>query len=242
MVKQLIPVLFLAVVLSAQTPPKGVPVSTWVREDMFAGFMANDMERFVAGMKKVDSILANEPQAIDAICWKGAGELWLATRAHETGRTSEFDPLYAKALATLDQCRKAAEGTPYMEAVFAINGGIWSVNADRVPAKLRREAWSNVKTNYLALQTFQQDSFDRLPTHMKGEVLAGLAQASHRLGETDEYQRRLQTVIDQLPGTPYASRAKRWQENPAAAANTSMTCQTCHDPGRLDAVLARRKQ
>ena len=241
--KLLIATLLLAAsAVSAQTPPKGIPVSTWVREDIFAGFMVNDMERFASGMRKVDDILAANPRAADAICWKGGGELYLAARAHETGRAAEFEPLYAKALATFDQCRKAGEGTPYMGAVHAISGGSWAVSADRLPERLRREAWANVRLHYAALQVVQKDSFAKLPPHMKGEVLAGLAQASQRLGDEADFQRRLTDLIDQLPGTVYASRAKRWQENPATAATTSITCQTCHDAGRMEAVLSSRKQ
>jgi len=240
--KLLIPILLLsAAVLPAQTPPPGVGTSTWVREDVFAGFMANDMERFARGLKKLDAILERNPRALDAVCWKGGAELWLAARAHETGRTAEFDPLYAKALGTLGQCRNAAEGSPYLEAVHAISGGVWVVVADRLPARLRQEAWTNVKVHYTALQLAQQNFFEKMPPHMRGEVLAGLAQAAQRLGEQQELEQRLRAVVDQLPGTVYASRAKRWQENPAVAATTSMTCQTCHDAGRLEAALKRQK-
>ncbi|HEY3442067.1 MAG TPA: hypothetical protein VGK29_15010 [Paludibaculum sp.] len=243
MPKHLILILLLgAAVLPAQAPPQGIKTSTWVREDLFAGFMANDMERFARGMKKLDAILESNPQAIDAVCWKGGAELWLAARAHEAGRTAEFDPLYAKAIGILGECRKAAEGTPYLEAAHAISGGVWVVVADRLPAHLRREAWTNVKANYTALQADQKNSFEKLPSHMKGEVLAGLAQAAQRLGEQQELQGRLRDVVEQLPGSVYASRAKRWQEDPAVATSTSITCQTCHDAGRLEAVLKSSRQ
>ena len=111
--KHLIAILLLtASALPAQTPPNGIRVSTWVREDIFAGFMGNDMERFSSGMKKLDDILASDPRSADALAWKGGAGLWLAARAHEAGRTAEFELLYAKALATLEQGRKAGEGTP----------------------------------------------------------------------------------------------------------------------------------
>lgn len=243
MTKQLFLALLLtASALSAQAPPNGLRISTWVREDIFAGFMGNDMERFATGMKKLDDALARNPRAADAICWKGGGELWLAARAHEAGRTAEFETLYAKALATLEEGRKAGEGTPYIGAVHAITGASWTVSADRLPARLRREAWANVRAHYTALLDVQKAYFEKLPPHPKGEVLAGLAQASQRLGEEDDLQRRLNDVIEQLPGSVYATRAQRWQQNPASAATTSMTCQTCHDAGRMEAVLSSRKQ
>jgi len=33
--------------------------------------------------------------------------------------------------------------------------------------------------------------------------------------------------------------AKKWKANPEAAANTSLTCMSCHDAGRLAPTLSR---
>ncbi len=57
--------------VQAQAPPKGLSVSTWVREDIFTGWMAGDAERFSQGMKKLDAILAANPGAADALAWRG---------------------------------------------------------------------------------------------------------------------------------------------------------------------------
>jgi len=225
----------------AQTPPKGIAVSTWVREDIFAGFMGGDMERFGQGMKKLDTILAANPRAADALAWKGGGELFLAVKAHEEGKTGEFDAAHSKALGTFEEAGKAGEGTRAMGAVHAISGGSWAVFADRMPEKHRREAWGKVRAHYTTLKALQSDVFEKLPLHMRGEVLAGLAQASQRLGEED-FKVKLQEVIDKLSGSPYATRARRWQENPESAARSSITCQTCHAAGRLDAVMSASKR
>ncbi len=172
---------------------------------------------------------------------EGGGELFLAVKAHEEGKAGEFDIAYRRALATFEQARKAGEGTRAIGAVHAISGGSWAVFADRLPEKHRREAWGKTRAHYTELKSLQSKEFDKLPTHMRGEVLAGLAQASQRLGEAD-FAAKLQDVVDQLPETPYATRARRWQENPDAASRSSITCQTCHDAGRLEAVLSAGKR
>jgi hypothetical protein len=70
-------------------------------------------------------------------------------------------------------------------------------------------------------------------------VVAGLAQASQRLGRTSETKKFLEEVFATLPGTVYAARAKKWVDDPTAAAKVPLTCQTCHDEGRLKNRLAQ---
>jgi len=40
-----------------------------------------------------------------------------------------------------------------------------------------------------------------------------------------------------LANTPYEPVAKKWKENPKTVADTSITCMTCHEQGRLAARL-----
>jgi hypothetical protein len=84
---------------------------------------------------------------------------------------------------------------------------------------------------------------DRLPVHIRGELLAGLAQSAQRTGRTEEFQQYLDKILTVLRDTSYEPVAKEWKSNPAAAAKTSITCRSCHDPGRLSArVAALNKQ
>ena len=47
--------LFLIACLAcAETKPANVSVNTWVREDLFAGYMVNDLARFEKGMLKLE--------------------------------------------------------------------------------------------------------------------------------------------------------------------------------------------
>ena len=51
----------------------------------------------------------------------------------------------------------------------------------------------------------------------------------------------LDKMLTVMANTPYETRAKKWKENPESAPRTSLTCQTCHDPGRLAARSAALK-
>lgn len=239
---RVVAVAFLSVGVLAlcQDRPAGIPLNTWVREDIFAGFLAGDMPRFEAGMAKVDRELRASPSNTDALAWRGGGKLLRAIRAHESHMPDAFTRLYSDARGDFAKALEIAGSQPAAGGVFAIAGGSYVVFADRFPPDLRREAWTRAQENYQALRDLQKPFFDQLPLHMRGEVLAGLAQAAQRLGDAETATRRLAELIAALPASVYATRARRWQEQPAIAAKTSLTCQTCHDDGRLEAVAKRR--
>jgi hypothetical protein len=68
-------------VVAAQEPrPKGVPFYTWVREDTFAGFMADDLARFERGMEKAQEYLTEDANNMHALNWLGAGNIYRAVR------------------------------------------------------------------------------------------------------------------------------------------------------------------
>lgn len=228
-----------AALLCAEGKPDGLTVSTWVREDIFAGFLAGELPQFEKGMEKLEAILAANPRAGDALAWRAGGRVYLAVRALEAGDRAGFDKLFAQAQADFAQAPKVA-APDEMGAVLAVKGGTFAILADRLPAGLRREGWTAVRDNYGALREAQKAVFDRLPLHMRGEVLAGLAQAEQRLN--GESGAALAELMKTLPESVYAKRAQRWQEKPELAAKSSLTCQTCHEAGRLAPVLARQKK
>jgi hypothetical protein len=79
---------------------------------------------------------------------------------------------------------------------------------------------------------------DKLPLHMKGELLAGLAESAQFTGRGDEATAHLERIVSTMAGTAYAARAQQWKDAPAARAQTRLACQTCHGPGTLTARMA----
>jgi tetratricopeptide (TPR) repeat protein len=216
-----------------------LPIHTLVREDIFAGFLFGDMERFQIGLSKVDEILKENPQSAPALAWRGGGELYLAVRAHEAGDAKAFHASYDKAKEYFE---KALASGPNDPGVFAVSGGSYVVFGDRLPAAERQEAWQQARRYFKKLEEGQKNFIDQLPVHLKGELLAALAQSAQRVGETEDSTLYLKRIVDSLPGTPYETRAKKWLEDPQSASKSSLTCQTCHDPGRLKNRLAALQQ
>jgi len=214
-------------------------VHTLVREDIFAGFLGNDMERLSQGEKNLALLLEERPQfKHNILAWQGGAALYRAVLAHEEKRPAEFQKYYKRALELFAE---AVSLSPQDSGVAAVTGGSYTVFADRLPAQYRAAAWTKAYEAYRVLWQAQEPALEKLPLHMKGELLAGMTQTAQRTGHDAEMTMYLDRMLTVLANTPYEARAKRWKENPEMAARTSVTCQSCHDAGRLTARIAALK-
>lgn len=211
-------------------------VHTLVREDLFAGFLANDMVRFARGEKNVEQLLKDRPdQRGNLLAWRGSAAMYRAVLAHESGNAAEFLKYFEAARAAFSEAAKQTSGN---DGAAAITGGTYAVFADRLPEKHRTTGWEDAYANYTLLWKQQGAAIDKLPVHHRGEVLGGLVQSAQRTGRTEEMAQHLDRMLTLLQGTPYEATARQWKENPASAATTRVTCKACHNPGRLSPTLA----
>jgi hypothetical protein len=230
-----------AAVVTAQRP--GPPLSdcrlsvnTLVREDIFAGFIDGDMERFSRGEQNIQLLLEQRPDEKPVLlAWKGGATLYRAVRALKDNRTDEFRENYRRALNLFSEAKKLG---PKDLGVAAATGGTYVVFADRLPEPYRGAAWSEAYNAYQMLWKQQALVVEKLPRHLRGELLGGLAQSAQRTGRTGEVVPFLDKILALLPDTPYEPIAKQWKEEPGTAAGPRLTCLTCHAPGRLAARRA----
>ena len=242
--KRILKVIILAALVSAalaQSPEPPVKdsrlsIHTLLREDIFAGFLADDMDRFSRGEKNVQLLLEQRPQQkAELLAWKGGAALYRAVRAFENNEAEAYQRYYQSALESFSEARRLG---PENGGVAAVMGGSYVLFADRLPMQHRAAAWSLTYDAYTLLWKQQGPFAERLPPHLKGEMLGGLAQSAQRTGHTEEMALALDKILAVLRDTPYESIAKKWKANPDAAAKTSLTCLTCHDAGRLAARIA----
>ena len=206
-------------------------VHTLLREDLFAGFMANDMVRFARGERNVEQLLKDRPdQRGNLQAWRGLALMNRAVLAHEAGKSEEFLTSYKAARTAFAE---AAQQTSGNDGAAAVTGGSYAVFADRLPEPHRAAAWADAYAAYSLLWQQQGPAIDKLPVHHRGEVLAGLVQSSQRTGRTAEMAQHLDRMLTSMQGTPYEAAAREWKANPASAATTRVTCKNCHNPGRL---------
>ena len=210
-------------------------VHTLLREDIFAGFLQNDLARLARAEKNIDLLLASRPdERAGILAWQGSTQLTRAAQAMEAKQPDRFRQHYGRALELFAEARKLG---PTNVGVFAINGGSQLMLADRLPEKERATSWEEAYAAYQQLWKMQADVIEKLPLHHKGEVLTGLAQSSQRTGRDAELASQLDRILTLLPNTPYAKMAQQWKDTPASRAQSKLACQTCHGPGTLAARL-----
>jgi len=235
-----------AVVVISATVPAQAPeppveearltVHTLVREDLFAGFLQNDVTRLARGEKNLARLLAARPaERASIVAWQGMAALTRAALANEANQRDEFRRHLERAAAAFDEATALGAGNI---GVFAVIGGSYSMIADRLPDAERAAAWQQAYAAYQRLWTMQGTMIDKLPVHHRGELLSGLALTAQRTGRDAEVGPQLDRILALLPDTPYATRARQWKDEPSSRATAQLTCQTCHGPGTLTAHLA----
>ena len=206
-----------------------------VREDIFAGLLANDRVRLEKGAQTLDRVASYYPES-QVVAWRAGVEMMRAIWAHEEGKTEDFRRHYSLAITYFDRCRATA-GQENAAIPEIFEGGIYVVISDRLPESLRPGAWERTYQAYKRLNAMEAPRLDRLPVHMRGEVVAGLAVATQRTGRTAELPAALAAVREKLPNTPYSRAADRWIADPASATKVRMACLTCHEPNTLGPKL-----
>ena len=214
-------------------------IHTLLREDIFAGFLENDMQRLARGEKNIQLLLQHRPEAkAPLLGWQASTILYRATRAHESGRMDEYRAQYQRSLSLFDEANRLDSESV---GVVAVTGGSFATLADRLPKVDQADGWSRAYNAYQKLWRFQAPAVDKLPLHIRGELLAGLAQSAQRTGRSQEAAQFLEKIQTLLPDTPYSNVAQQWKESPEAATSTSIACRTCHESGRLASRLAALK-
>ncbi|MGH9798906.1 MAG: hypothetical protein ACRD82_00935 [Blastocatellia bacterium] len=229
--------------VASQTPQSPEPplsdtrltIHTLVREDIFAGFLQNDLTRLARGEKNIELLMEKRPGSkAELMAWKGGATLYRAVHALEEKRQDEFKQKYKQALDIFEQAHQIQPGNP---SVAAVEGGSYVLFADQLPKELRAAAWAQAYSAYQILWKQQGAMAEKMPVHLKGELLGGLAQSAIRTGRTEEANQYLDKILVVLRDTPYEPIAKRWKADPKSAENSSITCMSCHDGGRLAARL-----
>lgn len=214
-------------------------VHTLLREDIFAGFRADNMERLKRGEKNIDLLMKQRPEEkADLLAWKGGATLYRAVLAHEANQSEEFERLYKE---SVDSMCEALTISPKDPGVAAVVGGSYALFADRLPEEHHAAAWSECYDSYQVLWSLQGPKVAKLPVHLSGELLAGLAQSSQRTGRADELQQYLAKMIEVLPKTSYSRMAQRWMDDPSSAVGSNITCKSCHSKGRLAVHISNLK-
>lgn len=218
--------------------PDKITIHTWVREDIFAGWMAKDDAVFERGVQKLHHYLAANPSDVNAIAWTYLENNYRMRKAAVAGDLAEYSKLLAKGKQIRE---KALASDPKDTGPWIIIGSSLIMGAYYAPDSEKKWMYSDGRELLRKVLVLQEKIFDRLPPHMRGELWSLMIYASDRLGDKAERDRLTDLMLTRLAGSPYESRAKRWQKLPEIKSEIDNMCISCHDPGRLAPTLARLK-
>ncbi len=198
-----------------------------VRADFFAG-LDGDLERLDRAMALCEATLAERPDHAEALVWHGSGLIQRAGLAVETGDLSASEKLLAEGLAEM---HRACVLQPDHVGVL-IPRAATLIGIGRIvdfPEHERLALLSLGVYDYERTLRIQSSYFDMLTSHARGELLMGLADGWHQLGNHDKAGTYFQRIVDDAPGSRPAELAELYLEgrlDPKALADRK--CAGCH--------------
>ena len=180
-----------------------------VREDFFEGF-AGDLEALTRAIKVCEDALAQNTKHAEALVWHGSGLLAIAGKAFES---RDFSKGFAHWQQGLEEMNRAVALQPDNVEVRIPRGAALLETSKHTPDPA--QAAQLLKTgvaDYEKVLRLQEGYFAKLSVHARGELLFGLAEGFHRLGDTAKAQTYFQRVIKDLEGSAYTQKAKKWLE------------------------------
>ena len=129
----------------------------------------------------------------------------------------------------LKESDAAAELEPTNPGVIIPRAASMMTAARFAPEALGKPLRQRVVVDYEKTLEAQKPYFQNLGVHPRGELLAGLAENYHWMGNADKSREMLQRIEKELDGTVYQRKATAWLKNPPTDPKAeTLTCQGCH--------------
>jgi tetratricopeptide (TPR) repeat protein len=209
----------------APPPPPAQRFDFLVRADFFAG-VAGDDARLQRAMELCERTLADNPQHAEALVWHGAGILVQGGRAFGKGNFEEGRSLFGRGIKEMNDAVNLAPDNP---GVLIPRAATLLEATRAMPAEPGKPLIESAIRNYEHVLEIQAPSWDTLGDHGKGELLFGLAEGYHRIGQHDRARAYFERLIHDAPESGQAPKAREWMASgkvPAASGATA--CVGCH--------------
>jgi hypothetical protein len=196
-----------------------------VRQDFFAG-LGGDPAAMERAMKQAEAVLAAQPGHAEALVWHGAGLFFQSGQAFRAGENAKAQELWGRSLEEMD---RAVSLAPDSIGVRIPRGATLLTAARFVPPQFAKPLWDRAAEDYSRVFELQRHRIATMPTHSKGELLSGLAEAWTLTGRAADAQPLLERMVREMANTPYARRSAEWQEKGMPPA-PRRACIGCHEP------------
>jgi tetratricopeptide (TPR) repeat protein len=217
-------ILATAVAIQAASQPAQQRFDYLVRADFFAG-AAGDEARLNKAIDTCERTLAENPKHPEALVWHGAALLVRSGRAFKNGDMAAGGQLWERGLREMDDAVALA---PDRVGVLIPRAATLFEATRNMPPAAARPFLASAVANYERVLAIQTPSFDTLGDHPKGELLFGLADGYHRLGDHEKARMYFDRLIKDAPGSGQVSKAREWLATGTVPKSASTACVGCH--------------
>ena len=195
-----------------------------VRADFFAG-VAGDAAALDRAMRLIEATLEADPRRPDVLVWHGSGLIARAALAAEK-ESAVSDSFWKRGLQEMNEAVALA---PDNVAVLIPRGATLLQVSRFVPeADLAKGLLATGVADYEKVLVLQAPYFKYLSNHSRGELLFGLAEGLHRLGERDRARTYFERLRSEARNSEYESMAAAWLNDPSGAMARQRGCVGCH--------------
>ena len=209
----------------AQRPGQEQRFDELIRAEFFAG-VAGDDAALERAMRVIEQALAADPRRPEVLVWHGAGLVTRSGRAVQSGDPGTGDTLWQRGLREMNDAVALASSNV---AVLIPRGAVL-LEVSRSwpdPAEAKRLLETGV-ADYEKVLQLQAGYFRYLSEHARGELLFGLAEGLHRLGEHDRARLHFERILSEAKASEYGRLAEAWLKDPSGAMARQRGCIGCH--------------
>jgi tetratricopeptide (TPR) repeat protein len=207
------------------TRPEGQRFDELVRADFFAG-VAGDAAAFERAMRLIEATLEADPHRPDVLVWHGSGLIARAAQAVEKGDSAAGGSFWKRGLQEMDEAVTLA---PDNVAVLIPRGAtLLEVSRSMADADRAKDLLATGVADYEKVLVLQAPYFKYLSDHSRGELLFGLAEGLHRLGERERARTYFERLLSEARSSEYGSIAAAWLNDPSGALARQRGCVGCH--------------
>jgi hypothetical protein len=211
--------------IEAQQPRQEPRFDELIRADFFAG-VAGDSAALDRAMGLIDKTLADDPRRADVLVWHGSGLVVRSGQAFEKGDAATGAALWERGLKEMNDAVALA---PDDVAVLIPRGAVLLEASRSLPDSVEaKTVLSTGVSDYEKVLQLQAPYFRYLSDHSRGELLFGLAEGLHRLGQRDRARVYFERLLSEAKDSEYGKMADGWLKDPSGATARQRGCVGCH--------------
>ena len=196
-----------------------------VRADFFAG-LGGDAAAMARAMRLIEQTLSTNPRHPEALVWHGSALVGQGALAFEKGDAVTGANLFERGLQEMND---AVTLTPDNVGVLIPRGAtLLEVSRSVLDRERATELLATGVRDYEKALALQAPYFRYLSEHSRGELLFGLAEGLHRLGERERARRYFERLLSEAKNSTYGTMAAAWLDDPSDASVRRQACVGCH--------------